>query len=96
MPMPSFKGSSSKNDTPKSTSIANLPRNDEGPTPGDTIPAYSDSFEEAWATAYKELPQARGAEKILNKIGQSIIFQYPASPGQCSLWVYRKGMSRIN
>jgi len=37
------------------------------------VPASPDNLAEAWAAAYKELPQAQGGEKSLNRIGASII-----------------------
>ena len=69
-----FKKFSSKSDAPKSPSATNvLPsvKRDvqQTMTPSDAVPAYPDSFKEAWAGAHKELPQAQGAEKFLNKIG---------------------------
>ena len=36
------------------------------------VSGYSDSLTEAWAVAHRELPQAHGTEKVLNKIGMSI------------------------
>ena len=37
------------------------------------VPAFSDSLKEAWTAANKELPQAHGVEKLLNRVGTSII-----------------------
>jgi hypothetical protein len=36
-------------------------------------PAFSDNLQEAWAAAHKELPQAGGAEKLLNRASALII-----------------------
>ena len=35
------------------------------------VPSLPDHLREAWAAANKELPQAKGAEKLLNRVGQS-------------------------
>ena len=84
MPTPKlFKKFSSKSNIPESGSAANVSPNDRGDLPktatpdDDNTPAYSDDYKEAWAVAHKELPQARGAEKFLNKIGGSIGFPSP-------------------
>lgn len=39
----------------------------------DAILAYPKRVNEAWAAAHREIPQARGVEKVLNKIGGSIV-----------------------
>jgi len=33
------------------------------------VPQYSDAMKEAWSAANVELPQARGVEKFLNRVG---------------------------
>ena len=33
-------------------------------------PEYSDSLRDAWTAVHRELPQAKGTEKFLNKIGE--------------------------
>jgi hypothetical protein len=78
------KESSSKSNAPDSSSATNVPPDDRGSTlntvtvtPDNAVPMYSDGFKEAWAAVYKELPQAHGAEKFLDKIGRSIVFPYP-------------------
>ena len=35
------------------------------------VPTFPDNLKEAWAAANKELPQAHGAEKFLNRVGPS-------------------------
>ena len=40
--------------------------------PGAVVPTFPDDLTEAWAAANKQLPQARGVEKILNRVGASI------------------------
>ena len=37
------------------------------------IPTFSDNLEEAWAAANKELPKAKGVEKLLNRVGAPIL-----------------------
>ena len=80
MPTPKFFKSSSKSNVSESGSVADVPANDnEGisnstnVTPGDAVPAYSDSFKEVWAAAHRDVPKAQGAEKVLNKIGGSTV-----------------------
>jgi hypothetical protein len=83
MPMTKLKESSSKRNAPDSSSAPNVPQNDRGNTqntvtitPDNAIPTYSYVSKQTWAAAHKELPQAHGAEKFLNKIGRSIVFPY--------------------
>ena len=35
------------------------------------VPSFPDNLKEAWAAANKQLPQAKGAEKFLNRVGPS-------------------------
>jgi len=37
------------------------------------VPGFPDNLAEAWVAANKELPQAQGVEKFLNRVGASII-----------------------
>ena len=78
MPMPKlFGGTSSKGSAPENGSRADTSANDEEFVPqtttvtsGIAAPEYSDSLRDAWTAAHRELPQAKGTEKILNKIGE--------------------------
>ena len=87
MPMPKlFGGSSSRGHASENDSRTDTPANNEESasranttTPGTAIPEYSDSFKDAWAAAHRELPKAKGAEKILNKIGELTMI-YPHAP----------------
>ena len=60
------------------TTAPNVPANHEKDASSKTlvapvvVPAFPDNLKEAWAAANKELPQARGAEKFLNRVGTSI------------------------
>ena len=58
-------------------SHADTPANDEefapkttNATSGIAVPGYSASVMDAWAATNRVLPQAKGTEKILNKIGE--------------------------
>ena len=72
-----FGGTSSKGSAPENGSRADKSASDEEFVPQTTIvtsgiaeaPEYSDSLRDAWTAAHRELPQAKGTEKILNKIG---------------------------
>ena len=81
MPTPKlFKKFSSRSTESESGPPPDTPADDEKiefPQPvtaaaDGSVPEYSDSLKDAWAAAHKELPQAKGAEKFLNKIGMSI------------------------
>ena len=37
------------------------------------VPQYSDAMKEAWSAANAKLPQAQGAEKLLNRVGTLIV-----------------------
>jgi len=37
------------------------------------VPTYPKNLTEAWSAAHKELPQAQGVEKFLNRVGASAI-----------------------
>jgi hypothetical protein len=82
MPTPKlFKKFSSKTEASEGGPATDVPADDKGDVPrpitltsDDTIPAYSDGLKYAWAAAHRELPQAKGAEKVLNKIGGSLKF----------------------
>lgn len=80
MPTPKFFKSSSKSNAPESGSVVDVSADDKegisnstNVTPGDAVPAYSDGFKEVWAAAHRDVPQAQGAEKVLNKIGGSTV-----------------------
>jgi len=53
--------------------------NNEKETPSKTlvvaavVPTYPENLTEAWAAAHKELPEAQGVEKFLNRVGASTI-----------------------
>jgi hypothetical protein len=87
MPMPKFfTGSSSRGHASENDSRTDTPANDNSEfasrttiTPGIAIPEYSDSLRDAWTAAHRELPQAKGTEKILNKIG-ALTMIYPHAP----------------
>ena len=77
MPMPKlFGGSSLKANASENGSHTDTPANDEfvpqttTVTSGIAVPEYSDSFLDAWTAANRVLPQAKGMEKVLNKIGE--------------------------
>ena len=78
MPMPKlFRGSSSKGNAPEDASRTDTPANGEEFVPrtttaisGPEVAEHSDSLKDAWTAAHRELPQAKGTEKILNKIGE--------------------------
>ena len=82
MPVPKiFKRLSSKN-IPKTSRDANpapnVPANHEKDTSSKTlvtapVPTFPDNLKAAWAAANRELPQAQGVEKFLNRVGASII-----------------------
>lgn len=81
MPTPKlFKKFSSRSNASESSPAPDVPANDEkgdlsqtaAVTTDGPVPEYSDSLKDAWTAAHKELPQAKGAEKFLNKIGMSI------------------------
>ena len=40
------------------------------------VPQYSDAMKEAWRAANTELPEVRGVEKFLNKIGRWLVSVY--------------------
>jgi hypothetical protein len=40
------------------------------------VPQYSDAMKEGWRAANAELPEARGVEKALNKIGRWLVSVY--------------------
>ena len=81
MPTPKlFKKFSSKSNTSESSPAPDVPADDEKDDSPETVATtygpdseYSDSLTEAWTAAHRELPKAKGAEKLLNKIGVSII-----------------------
>ena len=75
-----FKKSSSKNNASETSPAPDVPADDEkGDSPRAVVtmdgptPEYSDSLKEAWSASHRELPQARGTDKLLNEIGMSII-----------------------
>lgn len=37
------------------------------------VPVFSENLTEAWTVAHKELPEAEGTEKLLNRIGMPTI-----------------------
>ena len=55
----------------------NVPKNQEKGASSKALvtapvaPTFPDNLKEAWAAANKELPQAQGAEKFLNRVGPS-------------------------
>ena len=80
MPTPKFFKSSSKSNASESGSVVDVSANDNEGIPkstnvasDDAVPAYSDSFKEVWAAANRDVPQAQGAEKVLNNIGGSTV-----------------------
>lgn len=87
MPKLFKKISSKSNGLSQSSSAPDVPTNDEHDDVSQTVivtsdgpvPEYSDDLKEAWAAAHQELPQAQGAEKLLNNIGMSIITLKPGS-----------------
>lgn len=93
MPTTNLEEPALKGITPESSSAADVSANDSedarqtvSATPDNPIPAYSDSFKAAWTAAHKEVPQAQGAQKFLNKIGGPIAFPHPRN---------RQGVSSI-
>ena len=85
MPVPKiFKRFTSKNTLKVSLDASlpspDVPANHEKDTSSKTlvmaavVPSFPDNLAEAWAAANKELPQAQGAEKFLNRVGASIIY----------------------
>ena len=80
MPIPKlFGGSSSKPNASENGSHTNTPANDKQFVPqtptatsGVAVSEYSDSVMDAWAATNRVLPQAKGTEKILNKIGELV------------------------
>ena len=80
MPLPTlFGGSSSKPHASENGSHVDTPANDEEFVPqtttvtsGVAVPEYSDSVMDAWTATNRVLPQAKGTEKILNKIGELV------------------------
>ena len=81
MPTPKlFKKFSSKSNTSESSPAPDVPADEEKvefpqpvtATADGPVPEYSDTLKDAWTAAHKELPQAQGTEKFLNKIGMSI------------------------
>jgi len=82
MPVPKlFKRFSSKNTSKPSRDASfasNVPAKHEKDASSKTlvgatvVPTFPDNLTEAWAAANKELPQARGVEKLLNHVGASI------------------------
>ena len=84
MPVPKiFKRFASKNTLKASLDASppspDVPANYEKDTSSKTlvmaavVPTFPDNLTEAWAAANKELPQAHGVEKLLNRVGASII-----------------------
>ena len=74
----SFSSKSSSEASPVPDHVQGNGKKDGSPktvamTPDGPVPEYSDGLREAWMAAQRELPQAQGAEKVLNKIGMSII-----------------------
>lgn len=58
------------------------------------VPTFPDNLTEAWAAANKELPQARGVEKLLNRVGALIIDGFPCAPALN--WLYRGGTELLD
>ena len=60
-----------------------------------STPVYSDNLKEAWAAAHQDLPQAKGAEKFLNKIGMSIIHSFilPTIVRRPSMWILHSALT---
>lgn len=80
MPTPKlFKKFSSNNNASGTSSATSDAQPDHVPRPivDPSEPAYSDVLKEAWAAAHKELPEVHGADKVLNKIGGSILISSP-------------------
>lgn len=59
------------NDTP-TTRTKDVPRGNFSTADLD-VPQYSDAMRQAWSAANAELPQARGVEKFLNRVGTLIV-----------------------
>ena len=78
-PTPDVLGKEEKDGSPQTVTV-----NADGP-----IPEYSDSLKEAWMAAHREMPQAQGAEKALNKIGMSTIYSSIHAPHlrRPSVWI---------
>ena len=83
MPAPKLfkKFSSKSNNSSESSSVPDVPANDEKDdalqtatvTSDGLVPGHSDSPKEACMVAHQELPHVQGVEKFLNEIGMSII-----------------------
>ena len=82
----------------KTGPASNVPANYEDNSPqtvpmiaDGSIPEYTDNQKEAWMAAHREMPQARGAEKVLNKIGMSIIRSlniHTPTSRQSPMWIF--------
>ena len=83
MPTPNlFKKFSLKSSTPENATDEPLNDKDDASrsiveSSENSPPAYSNTLKEAWEAAHKELPHARGAEKVLDKIGGPSYFPHP-------------------
>lgn len=69
-----FKKFSSKDDASKSNPASKAFADDQENVPqtftsDNPLPTYPDGLKEAWGATHRELPQAQGAEKLLNNIG---------------------------
>ena len=97
MPMPEiFKKFSSKKNASEGSPATDVPANETRDIPNpiaatsdNTIPALSDNMKKAWAATHRELPQAQGVEKVLNKIGGSPVSS-PLPPPQSTADPCRK------
>ena len=78
-PTPDVLGNEEKDGSPQTVTV-----NADGP-----IPEYSDSLKGAWIAAHREMPQAQGTEKVLNKIGMLIIYSSIHAPHsrRPSVWI---------
>jgi len=87
MPTPNLFKISSKSNKLSENSPSDVPPNAEENSVSQNltgtfdspIPGQSDIYKEVWMLAYQEPSQAKGAEKLLNKIGMSIIPVLPAA-----------------
>ena len=85
--MPSFFKKFSSKDSPEDSPDEDPPTihkkeicSEKDPIADPNVPQYSDAMKEAWSAANAELPQAQGAEKLLNRVGTLIVSVSVAIP----------------
>ena len=85
--MPSFLKKFSSKDSPEDSPDEDPPtinkkeiRSKKNLIADPNVPQYSDAMKEAWSAANAELPQAQGAERLLNRVGTLIMSVPTAIP----------------